>query len=108
MLMIETFNKIYSFKEFSPNHKRVQVQECKTLTIMILCYVQQTNALSLRPQPIMSPEDDTVLAPKLANQDIGAYNDMLSCPLTTMMCFLTKDRYGFPTYPDYLFIKTYH
>ena len=35
-------------------------------------------------------------------------NDMLSYSLTTMMCFLTKEWYGFPAYTVNLFIKAYH
>ena len=35
-------------------------------------------------------------------------NDMLSYSLTTMMCFLTKEWYGFPGYTVNLFIKAYH
>ena len=35
-------------------------------------------------------------------------NDMLSYSLTTMMCFLTKEWYGFPAYSVNLFIKAYH
>ena len=35
-------------------------------------------------------------------------NDMLSYSLTTMMCFLTKEWYGFPVYTVNLFIKAYH
>ena len=35
-------------------------------------------------------------------------NDMLSYSLTTMMCFLTKEWYGFPAYTANLFIKAYH
>ena len=35
-------------------------------------------------------------------------NDMLSYLLTTMMCFLTKEWYGFPAYTVNLFIKAYH
>ena len=35
-------------------------------------------------------------------------NDMLSYSLTTMMCFLTKQWYGFPAYTVNLFIKAYH
>ena len=42
----------------------------------------------------------------------GAYtinnNDMLSYSLTNMMCFLTKERYGFLAYAANLFIKAYH
>ena len=33
---------------------------------------------------------------------------MLSCSLTTMMCFLTKEWYSFPAYTVNLFIKAYH
>ena len=33
---------------------------------------------------------------------------MLSYSLTTMMCFLTKERYGFTAYTVNLFIKAYH
>ena len=35
-------------------------------------------------------------------------NDMLSYSLTTMMCFLTKEWYGFSAYTVNLFIKAYH
>ena len=35
-------------------------------------------------------------------------NDMLPYSLTTMMCFLTKEWYGFPAYTVNLFIKAYH
>ena len=35
-------------------------------------------------------------------------NDMLSYSLTTMMCFLTKEWYGFPSCTVNLFIKAYH
>ena len=35
-------------------------------------------------------------------------NDMLFYSLTTMMCFLTKEWYGFPAYTVNLSIKTYH
>ena len=35
-------------------------------------------------------------------------NDMLSYSLTTMMCFWTKEWYGFPAYTVNLFIKAYH
>ena len=35
-------------------------------------------------------------------------NDMLSYSLTTMMCFLTKEWYGFPAYTVNLFLKAYH
>ena len=35
-------------------------------------------------------------------------NDMLSHSLTTMMCFLTKEWYGFPAYTVNLFINAYH
>ena len=35
-------------------------------------------------------------------------NNMLSFSLSTMMCFLTKDWYGFPAYTVNLFIKAYH
>ena len=35
-------------------------------------------------------------------------NDMLSYSLTTMMCFLTREWYGFPAYTVKLFIKVYH
>ena len=34
-------------------------------------------------------------------------NDMLSYSLTTMVCFLTKEWYGFPAYTVKLFIKAY-
>ena len=35
-------------------------------------------------------------------------NDMLSYSLTSMMCFLTKEWYGFPVQTVNLFIKAYH
>ena len=35
-------------------------------------------------------------------------NDMLFYSLTTMMCFLTKEWYGFPAYTINLFLKAYH
>ena len=35
-------------------------------------------------------------------------NDMLSYLLTTMMCFLTKEWYGFSAYTVNLFVKAYH
>ena len=35
-------------------------------------------------------------------------NDMLSYSLTTMMCFLTREWYGFSAYTVNLFIKAYH
>ena len=35
-------------------------------------------------------------------------NEMLSYSLTTMVCFLTKEWYGFPAYTVNLFIKAYH
>ena len=42
-----------------------------------------------------------------ANTTINA-NDMFSYSLTTMMCFLTKELYGFSAYTVNLFIKAYH
>ena len=36
------------------------------------------------------------------------FNDMFSYSLTAMMCFLTKEWYGFPAYTVNLFIKAYH
>ena len=35
-------------------------------------------------------------------------NDVLSYSLTTMMCFLTKEWYGFPANTVNLLIKAYH
>ena len=35
-------------------------------------------------------------------------NDMLSYSLTTILCFFSKEWYGFPAYTVSLFIKAYH
>ena len=35
-------------------------------------------------------------------------NDMFSYSLAALMCFLTKEWYGFPAYTVNLFIKAYH
>ena len=48
------------------------------------------------------------LATRKVSDDGLNDNDMLSYSLTTMMCFLTKEWYGFPAYAVNLFIKAYH
>ena len=53
-------------------------------------------------------QNDSPIKQKLVQHSAASYNDMLFYSVTTMMCFLTKEWYGFLAYTVNLFIKAYY
>ena len=62
---------------------------------------------SVRHGPFLRRVTSPILPPLSGRTTVNDY-DMLSYSLTTLMCFLTKEWYGFPSYTVNQFMKAYH